>query len=68
MEEGFMAVALAYEVKARAVRSDDWEHDIGRLQRQADIYERRQAIKARAAQIVRFFFRHARPALRAVQA
>jgi hypothetical protein len=66
-EPSMMAVALMNDAESRAHRSDDWERDIARLQRQSDDYERIQAIKAPAMHVIQFFRRHAL-ALRAARA
>jgi hypothetical protein len=57
MEDYLMALGLFNESKSLNHRTDDWEQDITRLQRRAELYDRRQAIKAIFAQIVKFFSR-----------
>jgi hypothetical protein len=57
MEDNVMAFGLFNEAKSLNQRTDDWEQDITWLQRRAEIYDRRQAIKAIFAQIVKFFRR-----------
>ena len=67
MENPFMAIGLMQEISTRARYTDDWEQDIGALQRRVEAYERARAIRA-AIEAILLFFRHRVPALRAANA
>jgi hypothetical protein len=67
MESAFMAIALIQEISTRARCTDDWEQDIGALQRRAEAYERARAISAAIDAILRLLRRYV-PVLRAASA